>query len=323
MKEYKVADTQGGARQAQRPVGILDCLTKAVATTTGGSLLPLAVAPPGQQTKPGEARDTAPRTRRDAGARGVLFRCAMIRAPFAVDARSSSGDPVTEESLPSVDDPVGSPDRSKAAQEAAWAQVRARYTEARRPPLSAAERKEREGFSTLPMTDEMRTTLREIPLFAQNRFYGIYFSAVVILFMSEILVPLWVRKRYTVNLSQLCISLVIMAVVGVILVRWQRRRHIAQVNRLQTYSRYAGPCEIKETVTYNKQTTYRYDMSLASPPAPSADAMQLRLDNLFPHTGLVEVHWCTMEFVGKTIVSIRDDRDHVLFQYPDQYPGGM
>lgn len=235
------------------------------------------------------------------------------------------GERVTEEASPSVDDPLGSPDRPKAAQEAAWAQVRARYAEAQRPPLTAAERREREGFSTLPMTDEIRTTLHEIPRAALGRFYGSFLVVVFVVMFGEIIVPLLVAKKgASVSLSTPALSLVVMVAGCAILVRWRRLRHIAQVNRLQTYSRYAGPCEIKEIVVYGMQGSrkYMYDLLLASPPAPSTGAVQrLRLDDFLQHAWLVAAQWCTVEFVGKTILSIRDDRDKVLFQYPNQFPG--
>jgi hypothetical protein len=65
-----------------------------------------------------------------------------------------------------------------------------------------------------------------------------------------------------------------------------------------------------------------YDLLLASPPAPSTGAMRrLRLDDFLRHEWLVEEHGCTVEFVGKAILSIRGDSDDVLFQYPNQFPG--
>jgi hypothetical protein len=48
---------------------------------------------------------------------------------------------------------------------------------------------------------------------------------------------------------------------------------------------------------------------------------RLRLDDFLRHEWLEGVRWRTVEFAGEAILSIRDDRDDVLFQYPNQLPG--
>src|SRR3954471_1196934 len=57
------------------------------------------------------------------------------------------------------DDASGSPEMSDATQAAAMARLAAEYRQENRPPLSEAERKEREGYVALPMTDEIRAML--------------------------------------------------------------------------------------------------------------------------------------------------------------------
>jgi hypothetical protein len=93
------------------------------------------------------------------------------------------------------------------------------FAEVERPPLSAAERKEREGFFTLPMTDEVRATLREIPRGAQGRFYGYFLVAVFVAMFGEVVVPLLVEKHASVSLSTPALSLVVMVTGCTILVR--------------------------------------------------------------------------------------------------------
>jgi hypothetical protein len=203
--------------------------------------------------------------------------------------------------------------------------MRGPFAEAERPPLSAAEREERAGYATLPMTDAVRARLREIPRGALGRFYGYFLVAVFLVMFGEIVVPLLVAKKGTsVSLDTPALSLVVMVAGCAILVRWRRRRQLARVNALETYSRYAGPCEIKEVAVSGVQgsRSYMYDLLLPPPPAPSSGAPQrLRLDDFLRHEWLVGAQWRTVEFADKAILSIRDDRDDVLFQYPNQFPG--
>ena len=231
---------------------------------------------------------------------------------------------MAEGSVPPVGDLPGSPDRARAAREAAWAPMRGPFAEAERPPLSAVERAGRAGYATLPMTDAVRARLREIPRGAQGRFYGYFFATLFLVMFGEIFVPLLVKKGDSVSLSPPALSLVAMVAGCPILVRWRRRRHIARVDALETYSRYAGTCEIKEVAVSGVQgsRSYMYDLLLPPPPAPSTGApRRLRLDDFLRHEWLEGVRWRTVEFAGEAILSIRDDHDELLFEYPNRFPG--
>jgi hypothetical protein len=150
---------------------------------------------------------------------------------------------------------------SEADQQRAFANFAAEYRQAHRPPLTAAERHERQGNVTLPFTDDMRAAITPLSTLNLLLPYGVLAAFVC---MGIVIVSVLLMNDSPV----LMVGPAVIAIpLYFVYARWMRARRAAVVNRMQSYDRYSGPCAIKETRIFQSRgaDTYSYTVTMASP----------------------------------------------------------
>ncbi|MHB8645185.1 MAG: hypothetical protein ACYDAR_05285 [Thermomicrobiales bacterium] len=206
------------------------------------------------------------------------------------------------------DDGVPDEQRAKAIAhlQASFAKERdkdeTRRAEQSLPALSAEERTQREGFSTVPITPEIRTLLANA-------------NAGIAAFRQQMLIVLGVLVGVEVLVFGLAFVLTgdvtILAIFGLLTAvgagalllgyratqTWLPARDVARAGRLQSYYRYAGPCMIREIHTSASGTSdFFYRVTLEAPPAPPEFA-NITFGNWERHADWVGAEWRILDFV--------------------------
>lgn len=246
--------------------------------------------------------------------------------------------PLAERTSHHRGDIPASPDLSEEEQRAARARLAAAYAQENRPPLREEERREREGFVTLPITPEMQALLpRLVPLKGFVHTVAVY-GYVIGALVACIGAPLLIQQRFGRAFLTLLAGVATIALFAGLyraLTRWLDANRAVKANEVTSYHRYTGECDIQAEETVWSRWTSKYNsrfdaiIHLDVPPAPAhlarlrsrqSDVAGMSANGAEAHPEWRGRRWRTIEFVTAeneaVVLSVRDERDIEQYAAP-------